>query len=136
MITSLSEHQAKLLATRQPFFKEVADAVLPVVPRAQSIICYGLNVLNENRINPNDWDFIVMLPPDANPSELERLNRLTSPLAVIRSIGTHRIDVQALSVEDNSTFAQLLQREGMTIWENGSKPNIEDQKTQFLRKAS
>ena len=136
MVNSISNHQTKLLATRQAFFKQVIDAVLPVVPHAQAIICYGLNVLNENRINPNDWDFIVMLPSDANPSELERLNRLTSPLALIRSIGTHRVDVQALSVDDNSTFAQLLQREGMPIWEPGEKPSLSELQSQFLRKAS
>lgn len=112
-------HQQRLLIRKQDLFAEVASRVLQVLPEATSIWCFGLNAISADRLNPHDWDFIAMLPLTAQHSHIEAMNQCNSPLDQIRRINNDRIDIQALRVDENSSFVTMLRKEGFVIWRDG-----------------
>ena len=110
--------QQRFIEARQPFFAKVTEQVLKLVPKAVSIHCFGLNVVGP-RISPSDWDFMVMLPESAPLSDIENLNRLTSPLAEFRKVGGQYLEVQVLREDDQTPCAALVRNEGVVIWAKG-----------------
>ncbi|KKN85038.1 hypothetical protein LCGC14_0282070 [marine sediment metagenome] len=116
--TSNERHQ-DLIANKEALFRAVSLAVLAIAPSATSIWCFGLNVMADSRNSKRDWDFIAMLPPSSTHAEVQALNDLNSPLAKLRNIAGHQIEVQALRIDEQSNFAILLRREGFSIWSQG-----------------
>ncbi|WP_417546442.1 hypothetical protein [Marinobacter sp.] len=113
-------NQKRFFESRRSFFSDVTKEILRIVPKAVSIHCFGLNVTGP-RICPTDWDFMVSVPASVPATDVDYLNRLTSPLGEFRHVGSNRLEVQVISENDQSPCANLVRREGVVIWRKPSE---------------
>lgn len=112
---ALSADHAWLMERRQDFLCAAVALVRGIVPETTQFLCYGLNALRP--LKPGkDWDFIAFVDDSVPFDRIDLLNDLNGPLANLRTIGEHTLDVAVMRGCSESPCARIARQEGFCVW--------------------
>ncbi|MCF6783729.1 hypothetical protein [Stutzerimonas stutzeri] len=114
-LLSMRADHALLMERREKFLHAAVALVRSIVPETTQFWCYGINALRP--LKPGrDWDFIAFVADSTSDERMELLNDLNGPLADLRAIGEHTMDVVVMRAGCNTPCARLVRSEGFCVW--------------------